>query len=119
MINFVLTKNNLRDLIIQIDKLDKDTIWQVTIKERKIQRTADQNKRLWKLYTVIGDYLGYSAEEMHELITYKFLRQVKVINGEKLVHIPSTSSLSVDDMVEYQKQIEFWASTEFGMSFKE
>jgi len=119
MINFILTKNNHQVFYDLINKLDKDKFYQITVKERKVQRSTDQNKRLWMLYTTIGNDIGYSAEEMHELLTYKFLSNEKVINGEKIVHVPSTSKLSVDDMIEYQKQIEFWASTTFGMQFKD
>lgn len=89
------------------------------IREKKVKRSQDQNKRLWKLYTVIGESLGYEPLEMHELLTFKFLGEQKEINGEKIFKVPSTTSLSVDDMSEYQKQIEMWASTTFGMQFKD
>jgi len=119
MVSFILTKNNHQQLFDIINQLPEDKFWRVDIKERKVQRSQDQNKRLWKLYTVIGDSLGYEPDEMHELLAFKFLSEEKVINGEKIVHVTSTSKLSVDEMVEYQKQIEFWASTNFGMQFQD
>jgi hypothetical protein len=119
MINFTLSKHN-RDILKQrIDNLDEDKIYTVEIRERKIKRSIDQNKRLWKLYTVIGDSLGYQPEEMHELLAFKFLGEEKNINGEKIFKVPSTSTLTIDDMAEYQRQIEFWASTNFGMQFRD
>lgn len=119
MVNFTLTKNNHQDLLLVLQKLNPQKLYTIEIRERKVKRSTDQNKRLWKLYTVIGESLGYEPLEMHELLAFKFLGEEKEINGEKIFKVPSTTSLSVDDMTEYQKQIEMWASTTFGMQFKD
>lgn len=84
--------------------------WQVLIKERSSDRSVEQNARLWDLYTSIGDYLGYDAQSMHELMGYKFLLQEKNIGRERITRITSTTKLSVKEMAEYMTKIEAWAS---------
>ena len=49
---------------------------------------------------------------------YHFLKEEVEVNGEKIVKIPSTTSLNTEEMAEYQKQIEWWAS-QYGFQFKE
>lgn len=93
-----------------------DAHWQVLIKERQDARSVDQNARLWELYTSIGDYLGYTAEEVHELMGYKFLLIEKYVGREKITKIQSTTKLSVKEMADYQMKIEAYASN-LGWSF--
>lgn len=94
------------------DLLDQhgDANWQVLIKERNTDRSVEQNARLWELYTSVGNYLGYSAEDMHDLMGYKFLLIEKWVGRDKVTKVQSTTKLSIKDMAEYQEKIEAWAS---------
>ena len=87
-----------------------DRHWQVIIQERNNDRSTEQNSRLWELYTNVGNYIGYTADEMHDLMGYKFLLVVKYVGLEKVTKIRSTTDLSVKEMGEYQMKIESWAS---------
>lgn len=110
---FNLVKSNLPVLIARLnDLLDSDDPdnWQVLIKKRPDARSVEQNARLWMLYTSIGDYLGYTAEEVHQLMGYKFLLIEKYVGKEKITLIRSTTKLSVKEMAEYQDKICAWAS---------
>lgn len=110
---FNLVKSNLPVLIARLnDLLDSDDPdnWQVLIKKRPDSRSVEQNARLWMLYTSIGDYLGYTAEEVHQLMGYKFLLIEKYVGKEKITLIRSTTKLSVKEMSEYQDKICAWAS---------
>ena len=110
---FNLVKSNLPVLIARLnDLLDSDDPdnWQVLIKKRPDSRSVEQNARLWMLYTSIGDYLGYTAEEVHQLMGYKFLLIEKYVGKEKVTLIRSTTKLSVKEMAEYQDKICAWAS---------
>ena len=89
---------------------DEGTNWQILIKERNSDRSVEQNARLWELYTSVGNYLGYTAQEVHELMGYKFLLTEKNIGREKITRIASTTKLNVRDMAAYQEKIEAWAS---------
>ena len=116
---FNITKQNLPVLIAKLNDLldnEGDKNWQVIIKERSDARSVDQNARLWELYTSIGDYLGYTAQEIHELMGYKFLLEEKTVNREKITKIKSTTKLSVKEMADYQTKVEAFAS-HLGWSF--
>jgi len=113
-----LTKSNIDNFINKIKNLDFTKLWRVEVNEYKHNRSIEQNKRLWKLYTALGDYFGYTPEEMHELLKFKFLSEEKEIKNEKVTHIKSTATLNTEEMAEYQKQIQWWAS-QYGFDFRE
>jgi len=87
-----------------------DKQWQVVIQERNSDRSLEQNARLWDLYTSIGNHLGYTPDEMHDLLGYKYLLQVKYVGLDKITKIRSTTDLSVKEMTDYQMKVESFAS---------
>ena len=111
-----LTKENLPNLTKKLSDLDFSKIWKVVVYEESVSRSTEQNSRLWGfLYPSIGNYLGYSANEIHELCKYKFLREERVIGGEVIVSIKSTARLKVEEFTEYMRDVEVWAA-ELGWS---
>ena len=117
---FNLVKSNLPVLIARLnDLLDSDDPdnWQVLIKKRADSRSVEQNARLWSLYTSIGNYLGYTAEEVHQLMGFKFLLIEKYVGKDKITLVRSTTKLNVKEMAEYQEKIEAWASN-MGWSYE-
>ena len=106
---FSLTKHNLGSLIQKLKELDFTKMWKVEIKEGKHSRSADQNKYLWHLYRILGDYLGYEPEEIHELLTYRYLREEKEIKNETVIVITRTSTLNTEEFNEYIRQVKFFA----------
>ena len=110
---FNITEQNLPYLVVKLkDLLEKEPNknWQVLIKQRNSDRSLEQNARLWDLYTSVGNYLGYTAEEIHDLMGYKFLLIEKYVGREKITKVESTTKLSVKKMAEYQMKIEAYAS---------
>ena len=108
---FNISKSNLPVLVAKLnDLVEQEGNWQVLIKERNSDRSIEQNARLWELYSSVGNYLGYTAEEMHDLMGYKFLLIEKNIGREKVTKVLSTTKLNVKDMQQYQEKIEAWAS---------
>lgn len=107
-----LTEQNLPFLVEQMkEKLKSKKRIKVIITEDDDSRSNEQNERLWGfLYKSIGSYFGYTQDEMHQLMKYKFLRSERIINGESVEVIKSTTKLSVKEMNDYQNQIEIWAS---------
>lgn len=97
-------------LFEKIKGLDKSVKWEVIIQEHIKDRSLQQNSRLWVLYESIGNYLGYTKDEMHDYFGNKFLKYQTVINGEVVERIESTTKLKADRMAWYQQQIEFVAS---------
>jgi hypothetical protein len=108
---FNLTKSNLPVLVAKLnDLIEQDGNWQILIKERNSDRSVEQNARLWELYTSVGNYLGYTAQDIHDLMGFKFLLIEKNVGRDKITRIASTTKLSVKDMAEYQEKIEAYAS---------
>ena len=89
---FSLTKHNLGSLIQKLKELDYSKMWKIEVKEGKHSRSVDQNKYLWHIYRILGDYLGYEPEEIHELLTYRYLREEKEIKDEMVIVITRTST---------------------------
>jgi hypothetical protein len=117
---FNLVKSNLAVLIARLnDLLDSDDPdnWQVIIKKRADSRSVEQNARLWSLYTSIGNYLGYTSQEVHELMGFKFLLIEKYVGRDKITLVRSTTKLNVKEMAEYQEKIEAWAAN-MGWSYE-
>jgi hypothetical protein len=108
---FNITKSNLPVLVARLnDLVEQEGNWQVVIKEKESDRSLEQNARLWELYTSVGNYLGYTSQDVHDLMGYKFLLIEKNVGREKITKVQSTTKLSVKDMAAYQEKIEAWAS---------
>lgn len=111
---FRLTQNNLGSLIQKLRDLDYSKMWKIEIKEGKYNRSVDQNKYLWAIYRILGEHLGYeNPEELHELLSYRFLREEKEVRGEKIIVIARTSTLNTEEFNDYIKQVKFFAA-EYG-----
>lgn len=117
MIKFNLTKTNLPFLINKLKELNFNKIWKVTISESKPLRSLSQNDRYWIILKELGEYLGYSDIELHELLKWKYLSAQKEIAGQLVTVIKSTSSLTTEEFMEYNNNIERFAS-DYGFKFK-
>lgn len=116
--NFSLSTHNVDNFISKLKQLDLANVRYVAnVIEKKSNRTIEQNSRLWKLYTELGNHIGETPDNVHELMGYKFLREQKVINGETVETIKSTTKLNTTEMANYQTQIEIWANQELGFYF--
>lgn len=113
-----LSEMNRPNLIQLIQELDCKQDWQIIIQKSKDSRTIEQNRRLWDLYRNIGNFLGYTADELHLLMGYKFLRQHEYVGNTMVEYIESTTKLDTKQMSQYQESIEIWAS-QMGWSWDE
>jgi HD-GYP domain-containing protein (c-di-GMP phosphodiesterase class II) len=111
MIKWALTKDNLPMLVEKLKTLDFTKRWRVTITDAKLNRSLEQNERLWELYTSIGNHLGIDKQQVHELMSYRLLRYQTEIAGMPVELIKSTTKLTTSEMTEYQQQIEVWGQT--------
>ena len=101
----------------RIASLDPNVRWTINVAPFKSTRSIEQNSRLWKLYTLLGQHIGHTPDEVHELMGFKLLRELKTINGEQVEVIKSTTKLNTKEMTDYQDAIERWAS-EIGFYFE-
>jgi hypothetical protein len=107
--NFHITPSNRDNLFSKIIALDPHKQWVCNITEKKTKRSLDQNSRYWKLLTDLGRYLGYEADEIHELARYKFLFDEVEVNGKWMPRLKSTTKLNTQDFTEYMDAIDRWA----------
>jgi hypothetical protein len=111
------SKTNLPYLQAKINSIENIDDYEIHVRPRKDKRTLEQNSRLWSLYQSIGDHIGISADDVHELMGYKFLKLDREINKQVVVSIKSTTKLNTNEMADYQMKIESWAATEIGWSW--
>jgi hypothetical protein len=109
----------------------------VDIRERKKDRSVDQNALYWKWLTIIGNELGESKEDVHERYKDKFLvniyerdntdfaemihalrevwRQGMKVEAaglrKHIVSLTSTTTATVKQMTEYLQNIEHDAAS--------
>lgn len=116
--NFNISTTNLPYLFEKIKALDLSLGYVANVTIKSHTRNTEQNSRLWKLYGSLGDYIGHSPDEVHQLMGFKFLRSQNVVNGETIEVIKSTTKLSIAEMADFQRAIELWAGS-IGFVFNE
>jgi len=98
-----------------IKALDIATVYEVTIKPYKRNRSLEQNSLMWKWYSIIANDLGYTTEEIHEEFMRKLLTPTIVKTPSGMVEVYSTKKLKVKEMTAYLEGIERTA-TEMGIA---
>ena len=96
--------------IDRITALNIETVWDVSIKPYKKNRSLEQNALMWKWNTIIGNELGYTKDEIHETFMRKFLPPVTVNTLDGPAEVYSTKPLKVKEMAEYLNHIERFAA---------
>ena len=64
----LLDEQRFIDDLIALDGVDIV----LTVSENKDFRTNSQNKLYWKICTILGDEIGYTKQETHDIIKTKF-----------------------------------------------
>lgn len=85
----------------------------LTVKKKRSNkdRSNPQNKYYWGVVIVIlMDYFGYTKDEMHVALGWKFL-----MKEGKIPTIRSTTDLSTIEWEEHMKNIREWASADWGV----
>lgn len=89
----------------------------LTIAKIKSIRSLQQNKYWWACVTILSNELGYTKEEMHEILKFKFLKREKVleITGEVFEYIESTTKLSKSEFADISSEMIRWAAQSFNI----
>lgn len=84
----------------------------VIVRSKSKNRSTQQNRYYWMLVTIIANELGYSREEMHSIIGYKFLKREKVDEktGEVFEYIESTTKLSTTEFIVFTDSLIQWSA---------
>jgi hypothetical protein len=104
--NFTIGDSNRDAFCLLIQSLPKGQLYTAKVVEKQSMRSLDQNALYWKLVTELGEHIGYSHDEMHQLMGYKFLRYEK--NGQEF--IKSTTKLTTKEFSEYFEKCQAWAA---------
>jgi hypothetical protein len=118
MIKYNLTRANLPNLITKLKELDFNKVWKVQVTERKAIRNLSQNDMYWAILEGLSDHLGYTKEELHDLMKYKFLKYAKEVAGQPVIVVPSTSDLDTAQFAEFIENVLRFAN-EYGCSFQD
>lgn len=92
------------------------------------ERSGEQNRYYWGVVVkILSEELGYTDEEIHEILKYQFLSEIREINRErmtlqgtekykKLISVPlTTANLSTLDFEDFLTKVRVWASRELSI----
>tara|TARA_Y100001973_G_scaffold49432_1_gene73530 strand:+ start:2643 stop:3020 length:378 start_codon:yes stop_codon:yes gene_type:complete len=110
-INFLDEERFVEDLV----KLEgKDIVF--TLIENKDFRTNEQNKLWWKYMQIMGDELGYTKDEFHDICKLKFLKRERVEDGIKVEYLKSTAQLTKKEFKDLVDKLIIWAAKNFSIN---
>lgn len=93
------------------------TLLELSVKEARRTRSHQANRYYWGVVVpLIGEHLGYTNDEMHEALKYKFLRTEAECAASDLPKIRSTASLDVKEFGTFLETVITWAGSEFGLN---
>lgn len=87
---------------------------EIIVKRKSAKRSDRQNRYWWVLVTILSSELGYTKEEMHEILKYKFLKREKVDQNTGLVfeYLGSTAELNKMEFADLTTEMKRWAQTD-------
>jgi hypothetical protein len=84
----------------------------MTVKKLKKGRSNNQNRYYWGVViTILSQELGYTREEMHEALKWKFLR----VEKRMLPTTRSTSDLDTKTFEDFLEEVRRWAATDLNI----
>jgi hypothetical protein len=99
-----------------LSRLPLDKPLEVRIGPYESSRSAQQNRRYWRLMGLLATTTGHDKDELHEWCKEKFLgTRVVEIAGERRQVAPSTRRLKVKEFAVYMEQVESWAIETLGV----
>ena len=82
-----------------------------TVEKHRSTRSLNQNAYYWKVIVgMLSDELGYSKDEMHEILKGKFLSEEVKVGDEIIRYAKSTASLKTNTFEDLMTDIREWAS---------
>jgi hypothetical protein len=99
--------------IDEVAKFDDDVRIVIEVREAKDVRTNSQNRLWWKWMQILGDNLGYSKKEIHDIAKYKFLLKEEMIDGEIHQSLKSTTTLTKSEFNKLTQEVFYWANDTF------
>jgi hypothetical protein len=116
---FVIGSESVRQNVAAfIAKLPCDKPVEVLVRDYMEKRTLEQNARLWALHTAAGNFVGCTAEEMHEdmlRMVYGY-KEVKMPSGHvERVPLKRSSQRNKREFAEFMEKVEAFYISELGV----
>lgn len=96
----------------ELESLDEEKSWRVTVEEQKSRRTLSQNALLWQLYTDIlrrgGEQMrDWTKNELHEVFLMHHFgeERVKIFGRTKVRPLRRSSRLTKTEFSEFVESI--------------
>jgi hypothetical protein len=116
---FVLRNDFIRtNLLSFLGKLDLVVTMEVIVRPFVEKRTLEQNARLWLLHTKAAEFVGCTAEDMHEEMLCKVYgySEVKMPSGYmKRVPLKRSSARNRKEFAQFMEQVEAFYISELGV----
>ena len=111
-----LKLNNKRKFDDSLIKFEGKEV-EIRIRERSSNRSREQNSLYWKWVDIMAKEIGYTKEEMHTLIKYKFLkRNVVDDDGVEQEIIKSTTTLTSKEFSLFMNELLYWSNSTFNIN---
>lgn len=88
---------------------------ELTIQKLKSTRSTQQNRYWWLMVGIVAKEIGYTSEELHEILKRLFLTRTKVNEktGEIYEYAGSTAKLNKTEFSDLVENFKRWAAQEF------
>jgi hypothetical protein len=84
----------------------------ITFREHKSKRSTNQNNYYFGVVCkILGDYFGYTEDEMHEALKIHFLSK----GACDVPTVGSTAKMNTAEFEDYLTKIKRWAASEYGV----
>lgn len=112
-----LQKNVSKTILSDLSHFEGRRV-EITIQKLKSSRSLQQNRLWWLYVTIIAKEIGYTKEELHEILKFKFLKREKVDEktGEVFEYLESTTKLGKSDFADMVNDLIQWSAETFGIS---
>jgi hypothetical protein len=85
---------------------------ELIIRKEKTQRSNNQNNYYFGVVCkILGDYFGYTEDEMHEALKIHFLSK----GACDVPTVGSTAKMNTAEFEDYLTKIKRWAASEYGV----
>jgi hypothetical protein len=112
----IKTQDDKNKALNRISMLVLEKPWQIDIKPYKKNRTLAQNNLMWLWLTCIGNEIGYTENEMYDIMVDKFLPDETIeYGGKQIKKNKSTSRLKVKEFTVFLEHVDRWAVSEMGI----
>jgi hypothetical protein len=89
----------------------------IDVKRKRAKRSLSQNAFFHSWCTLLAEHLGYSLDEMKEIIKFKFLKveEINDMTGEIVTYTRKTSELNKMQFADFCTEVQQWTENKLGM----